>query len=311
MSVSADLLVRGIARGIHVAASLAILGTTAGYPLFARAGLRNAGSLAASKAQTAIARFLQMCLVAAIIAGLFWLVCEAIYASGSNRIIAGIGVLLPLLRDTNFGHILTIRMVLMACSVLIFGTGQNGRRTLTAGLLAACAVALQAGLGHGAAMDGPEGRLLLVTLVLHLLAAGLWLGGLMPLLIVVKAVSPEAAWHSATRFSRVGIACVVTIAATAAIQGWYLIGSITALTGTAYGLTAVGKLVLFLILLAIAAANRWHTSRLPTPFGGRAKAALYKSIAIETAFGFAVILLAGILTELPPAMDMTKMIMSG
>ena len=106
MSVSADLLVRGIARGVHVAASLAILGTTAGYPLFARAGLRHDGSLAASRAQAAIARFLQVCLVVAIIAGLFWLVCEAIYASGSNRITTGIGALLPLLRDTNFGHLL-------------------------------------------------------------------------------------------------------------------------------------------------------------------------------------------------------------
>ena len=115
----------------------------------------------------------------------------------------------------------------------------------------------------------------------------------------------EAAWRSATRFSRLGITCVVTIAATVAIQGWYLIGSITALTGTAYGLVAVGKSVLFLIPLAIAAANRWQTSRLATLLGERARTALYKSIAIETVFGFAVILLpAGILMELPPAMDM-------
>ena len=199
----------------------------------------------------------------------------------------------------------------MTCSVLTFGNGQNDRRTLGAGLLAASAVALQAGLGHGAAMDGPEGHLLLVTLVLHLLAAGLWLGGLIPLLIVIKAVSPEAAWRSATRFSHLGIACVAAIAATAAIQGWYLIGSIAALTGTAYGLVALGKFALFVSLIAIAATNRWQTSRLPTRSGQHAKVFLYRSIAIETAVGLVVVVLAGILMELPLAMDMAKIGMAG
>ncbi|MCU4162091.1 CopD family protein [Acidiphilium sp. AL] len=311
MSVSTDLLVRGAARGIHVAASLAILGTTAGYRLFAQAGLQRDKSSAARNAQNAIVKFLRASFAVAVIAGLIWLLCEAIYASGSNQITSGFDAILPLLRDTNFGHLLIIRMILMAGAVLVFGHGQSNRRVLLAGSFAAVAVALQAGLGHGAAMGGAEGHLLLATLILHLLAAGLWLGGLVSLLIVVKAVTPEAAFRAATWFSRLGIACVITIAVTAAIQGWYLIGSIPALTGTAYGLVAVGKLALFLILLAIAAMNRWQTSRLTTLRGQRAKDFLYKSIAIETAIGLTVVVLAGILMELPPAMDIAKMNMTG
>ena len=306
MSVSTDLLVRGVARGSHVAASLAILGTTAGYPLFAQAGLRHDNSSAARNAQNAIVKFLRASLVVAVIAGLFWLVCEAVYATGSHRIGAGFDAILPLLRETNFGHLLIIRMILMAGAVVLFGRGQNNRRVLPAAGLAAIAVALQAGLGHGAAMGGAEGHLLFATLILHLLAAGLWLGGLVSLLIIIKAVTPEAAWRAATRFSRLGITCVITIAVTAAIQAWYLIGTIAAFTGTAYGLVAAGKLVLFVSLLAIAATNRWQTSRLMTPRGQHAKHVLYKSIAIETAIGLAVVVLAGILMELPPAMDMAK-----
>lgn len=311
MSVSTDLLVRGVARGIHVAASLAILGTTAGYRLFAQAGLQHDQSSAAGRARIAIVRFLRASLIVAVIAGLIWLLCEAIYASGSSRIGAGFDAIPPLLRDTNFGHLLIIRIGLMAGAVLAFGNGQSNRRVLVAAGLAAIAVALQAGLGHGAAMGGPEGHLLLATLILHLLAAGLWLGGLVSLLIVVKAATPEAAFRAATRFSRLGITCVITIAVTAAIQGWYLIGSIAALTGTVYGLVAVGKLALFLILLVIAATNRWQTSRLTTLRGQHAKDVLYKAIVVETAIGVAVVVLAGILMELPPAMDMAKMNLTG
>ncbi|EGO93811.1 CopD family protein [Acidiphilium sp. PM] len=306
MSVSTDLLVRGVARGIHVAASLAILGTTAGYRLFALAGLQHDESLAARNAQNAIVKFLRASLVVAVIAGLIWLLCEAIYATGSHRITSGFDAILPVLRDTNFGHLLIIRMILMAGAVVLFGRGQSNRRVLPAAGLAAIAVALQAGLGHGAAMGGAEGHLLFATLILHLLAAGLWLGGLVSLFIIIKAVTPEAAFRAATRFSRLGVACVITIAVTAAIQAWYLIGSIAALTGTAYGLVALGKLALFVVLLAIAATNRWQTSRLMTPRGQHAKHVLYKSIAIETAIGLAVVVLAGILMELPPAMDMAK-----
>jgi putative copper resistance protein D len=63
--------------------------------------------------------------------------------------------------------------------------------------------------------------------------------------------------------------------------------------------------------LVIAATNRWQTSRLTTLRGQRVKDFLYKSIAIETAIGVAVVVLAGILMELPPAMDMAKMNLTG
>lgn len=311
MSVSADLLVRGVARGIHVAASLAILGTTAGYRLFAQAGLRHDDTTAARNARNAIVRFLRASFVVSVVAGLIWLFCEAIYATGSHQISAGFDAVPAVLRDTNFGHLLIVRMMVMAVAVWVFGHGETNTRVLLASGFAALAVALQAGLGHGAAMGGAEGHLLLATLVLHLLAAGLWLGGLVSLLIVVKAVTPKAAFLAATRFSRLGVACVITIAVTAAIQALYLIGTIAAFTATAYGLVALGKLALFASLIAIAAMNRRQTSRLPTCSGQQARDFLYRSIMIETAVGLAVILLAGILMELPPAMDMAKMGMMG
>ncbi len=306
MILSADLLIRGVARGVNVAASLAILGTIIGYPLFVQSGLPPNTTQAARNARRAIVTFLRGSLAVSVSAGVVWLGFEAIYATGSHHLTAGINAILPLLQDTNFGHLWIIRILAMIGAVAMFGTGETKTRILLAGGFAVIAVALQAGLGHGAAMGGAEGHLLFATLILHLLAAGLWLGGLAPLLIVIKAIPPEAAFRVATRFSRAGVACVITIAITAAIQAWYLIGTVAAFTNTTYGLVALGKLILFAALIAIAATNRWLTSRIPTSSGQHAKNLLYKSIIIETAIGLTVIILAGILMELPPAMDMVK-----
>lgn len=311
MNLSADLLARGVARGVNVAASLAIMGTINGYPLFAEIGLQPDITSPVHSARITIVKCLRSFLAISVSSSLIWLGFEAIYATGSHHFItglaAGINAIPPLLDDTNFGHLLMIRLLAMAAAVAMFGNGETRTRILLAGAFAVIAVVLQAGLGHGAAMGGAEGHLLFATLILHLLAAGLWLGGLPSLLIVIKSVTPETAFRVATRFSRLGVACVITIAITAAIQAWYLIGSFAAFTNTDYGLVALGKITFFAALIALAATNRWLTSRMPTNGGQRAKALLYKSITIETAIGLAVIILAGILMELPTAMDMVKM----
>ena len=82
-------------------------------------------------------------------------------------------------------------------------------------------------------------------LVLHLLAGAAWLGGLLPLLIVVQSVPAPAAALACRRFSPLGTTCVLVLAATAGFQFWVLIGGLPGLLGTAYGLVALAKIVLF------------------------------------------------------------------
>ncbi len=133
-------------------------------------------------------------------------------------------------------------------------------------------------------------------------ATGAWLGGLAALLIVIDAVAPAAAWKVASRFSALGGACVLVLAATAAAQGWLLVGGIAKLFGTAYGRVAAAKLVLFVVLLGSAAANRFRFA--PALDARGAQRQLHRSILAETLTGLLVVVLAGILLNLSPNMRM-------
>jgi mono/diheme cytochrome c family protein/uncharacterized membrane protein len=152
-------------------------------------------------------------------------------------------------------------------------------------------------------MEGSTGWEFTIVEALHVLAAGAWLGGLVPLYIVVSAIEPDAALSTTRRFSRLGTGCVIVLAGTILIQGWVLIGGLAGLVGTDYGLVALTKLVLFLALLGFAAANRFrHTPSLIGARKDEGRRRLQRSIAGETVVGVCVILAAGILLTLAPAM---------
>lgn len=115
----------------------------------------------------------------------------------------------------------------------------------------------------------------------------------------------ETAYSLAKRFSVLGIICVATLAFTATIQIWLLAGGISGLIHTAYGRVAIAKLILFLGLIALAALNsNSYTPALLRGHGFQAKSRLRKSICAEVLVGLTIIILAGILVELPPGMDM-------
>jgi putative copper resistance protein D len=304
--MDAALVARGLARGVHVAASLSVFGAVLSHAVIAPAALRQAPAQAAARVTGLICGVIRVSLTVAVVAGTIWLVLEAIYIAGGDRLADGIAVLGPVLSETNFGHLLAIRLALLVLAAVVFGSGCNRGRTVIAFGLAGAAVVLQAALGHGAAMAGAEGHLLLVSLALHLLAAGAWLGGLAPLLISV-GVLPRAASHAAAaRFSILGTSCVPVLVATTLLQGWYLVGGISGLFGTAYGRIALAKLALFAVLLGFAAVHRFRlVPALMAADAGVAPTQLRHSILAETLVGLLVVILAGILLNLSPNMAMT------
>ena len=303
--MTAALVARGIVRGLHVAAALLIFGSTLCYASIASIALRQASSGIIRRVGRLTSGLIRLSLVTAALAGAIWLVLEAVYITGGDRLADGIAVLGPVLYETNFGHLLLVRLALLLLAVVVFGGGASGRRAAVAAGMAGVAVALQAGLGHGAAMGGAGGGMLLVSLVFHLLAAGAWLGGLVALLILVDALPPTKAREAALRFSTLGIICVLALMATTAVQGWHLVGGIAAWFGSAYGRIALAKLMLFVLLLGFAAANRVRfTPGLTDADVSGTRLRLHRSILAETLAGLLAIVLAGILANLPPNMTM-------
>ncbi len=203
-----------------------------------------------------------------------------------------------LLAHTLFGHVLLLRLALLAAVAASFARAPAWLAAALAGL----AVLTQAAHGHAFSMQ-PGLSPLLLSDALHLLAAGAWLGGLLPLLVIVRAGPSDLAARACRDFSWLGGTCVLLLAGTALFQGWTLIGSLPALVGTAYGLIASLKLLLFLALLALAASNRFrHTPALSDRASDTATRRMVQSIAAETAIGLLVVLAAGVLTSLPPSM---------
>ncbi len=177
------------------------------------------------------------------------------------------------------------------------------------------ALASFAWTGHGAMDDGVAGVIHLGADLIHLLAAGLWLGAVAALLAL--SISPrvrsdslalQALQTGMRGFSGAGTLAVALLVATGLVNSWFLVGPdhLQTLFSTLYGKLLLAKLVLFSAMLALAAMNRYrHTPRLgsalldQTP--DRALRALRLSLILETFAALGILALVGLLGALAPA----------
>jgi putative copper resistance protein D len=163
--------------------------------------------------------------------------------------------------------------------------------------------------------DGPAGSLHVIGDVVHLLAAGVWLGALLPLAILVlhslcqqDAVDAQTIYHGLDGFSGIGLAVVAILILTGLINSWFLIGLShwRELFTTAYGIALLVKLGFFFGMLALAALNRFHlTPRLNVAIEqGRSIAvslgSLRRSVLIETGLALFVLAAVSVLGTLEP-----------
>ncbi len=222
----------------------------------------------------------------AVTAGLVFAALQAAVLADAASASAAMAALGIMLADTVFGHAMLWRAGLLALAVVTW------RRPALCAALALAAVAMQAGMGHTVAAGG----FLLTSGALHAAAAAAWLGGLLPLLLLVHDVPGPGARRAAQRFSPLGMTAVATLSVTAAVQGWLLIGGVPALLGTPYGWVALGKLALFGLLLALAALNRQRLVKRADV----APAPLLVSIAAEAVLGVLVVAAAAALSQLEP-----------
>jgi copper transport protein len=178
------------------------------------------------------------------------------------------------------------------------------------GITAAATMATQALAGHAAAASTLRPLSLLVEW-LHLLAAGIWAGGLVWLLAGLIGPtrlqeSPETATvdtvdrgQAVLRFSRLALPVVGVLAVTGLNRALDLAGGWAGLTRTGFGRVLDLKLLLFAGLLLLAARNRYRL--LPALAGPAGRLdALRRSVTGEIALVAAVLMAAALLTQLPP-----------
>ncbi len=278
------VLLRAAARGLHVVGYVSAYGTffMAGFLLPGAAGLKRL-----AWGGTGLA----------VLAGTAWFWLQSADFAGAYDVADVVAALPIVATNTRFGFLLLGRSAVLTLAAICF---QCGARRLAA-LLAGAGVAAESWLGHGGAMDGAEGTLLLLTSIAHLLAAATWLGALPALFMSLKRLPLPEARALGRKFSPYGMICVGALLITALIQYFTLIGGLNALFTSAYGLTALFKITAIATLIALAALNR--TKLVPALTNEAGRTALLRSISAEITLGLAAFLAAGLILQLtPPAM---------
>ncbi|WP_372783315.1 copper homeostasis membrane protein CopD [Phenylobacterium sp.] len=254
------------------------------------------------------------CALAVIVAAIVYLCSQTAMMADDPAAAFDRETLLGVLNDSAMGHAVVARLAaalaaLVACLVLKPG------RILWA-ILAALGAAVMASFawtGHGAVDEGLHGLIHTPADVLHLLAAGVWLGALTAFAILLCApgrasLESQAVLHRALEgFSGIGSAVVAVILVTGLINSWFLVGlaGIARMGASTYGVLLLVKIALFAAMIGLAGLNRFfHTPALARGLdAGDAVSALKTlrvSIILETLFGLAVVLLVAILGMLAP-----------
>jgi putative copper resistance protein D len=214
------------------------------------------------------------------------------------------GAAATVLTDTQFGRVLLLRvalaLALIPCIIYL------GQRRCFAGLgllLASAQLAAIAWQGHAGADTGIEAVIHLLADTAHLVAAGLWLGALLPLAMLLRAPIDGPLKHRATmRFSTLGVACVTVLLVSGVVNSWQLVGSWPALIGTPYGQALLLKLAFVAAMLVLAGINRWFlTPRLPTnTASARPDHRIARHATIEAGLGLGIIAIVAMLGTMVP-----------
>ncbi|SHL95387.1 putative copper resistance protein D [Bradyrhizobium lablabi] len=302
-----------VVRTIHFAATAVTAGALMFRGVVAEPALRSQRD-ASAIVDSRIRKVAWISLAIAMVSGLTWVLWLTMSLSGESL---GEAVMSGALRDvlnlTQFGWISQIRLALaiVLAICLVFQ-----RSALCRGLALAAAVGLVASIawtGHAGSTPHKLGYLHLASDALHLIAAAAWIGGLVPLALLLTAGRRYhlLAWAAlelelVRRFSLLGIVSVATLIASGLINAWILVGSFAGLVVTLYGWILMLKLIVFAIMVALATVNRFRlTPQLALSRGSEAQCdalrSLTRNTVTEIALGLLVFAIVGLLGTLHPA----------
>jgi putative copper resistance protein D len=301
------------ARFLHYATVLALFGLTL-FPLYtfpARAGAPPA------RLSQWMRRMVFVATSVALLSGLAWGIFAVANMAGSLSAAADIDTLWTVLQETGFGQVWVSRLALLAV-LLMLTVGRKGsvtdRRDWVSPFVTAMLLVSLACVGHTQAHDGATWVIHMSADGAHLLAAGAWSGGLLALgYLLTLAGSTASSEDTAAiraalvRFSSMGYTAVAVLVGSGLINSWSLVGSVSALTGAAYGQLLLAKLCLFAGMLVLAATNRFWLVPSLVGFKKRGQPAaplrrLRQHVLGEQVLGLLVVLSVSFLGMMHPVM---------
>jgi putative copper export protein/mono/diheme cytochrome c family protein/peroxiredoxin len=223
-----------------------------------------------------------------------------------------------MLLNTQAGHVWLVRGGVLAVLAAFLSLRVSVERPADwraargeAVLLAVAALLPLAAAGHAAAVE-PDTARAIASDGLHVLPAGIWVGGLLPLARLLTAAATEAgadarpyAVLAARRFSRAALAMLALLVASGTVLAIIHVGSVAGLVGTSYGQLLLTKLGLLALALAFAALNR---SVLLARLGGDgptvgrpAMRRLAGFVLVEAVLALAILVIVAAMNVTPPA----------
>ena len=290
-------------RWVHFAAAMILFGSSL-FPFYAPTG-----------------RFLDRPLrrivigagVVGLITGLLWVMFLLIQLVGDSEGGSTLEELTAFFLDTSFGPAWIAHLALFALALLVGVTLRRNSWTARPqafglAIVAAGVLVSQALIGHAAAAMGSPLPGAAVHAI-HLLASGAWIGGLVPLGLVLLGARRAGDAHSLgrgrdalRRFSTMGMLAVGLIILSGVNNALSRIDSPESLVATDYGRVLLTKVALFVLMVALAAINRF--ALLPRlsgrACGSVALDSLIRMIAAEEVVGMLILAAVAILGMLAP-----------
>jgi copper resistance protein D len=300
-----------IARTAHIGATILLAGTLT-FKLITLGPAGRGGSHDFHKLQRRLLRVTRRSLVAALLSGLLWFWLEVANMSGLPAMRAfSTTAWQMVLFETKFGHVWQLRLglIVLALALLALGLAQVQARhalIMAVFLVSVVLVVSLVWISHAAAARvQPLG---LLGDALHLCAASVWIGGLLPLAIFLTRTraslsSGEQDLLVLRRFSTLSLSCVGVLILSGISNSWLLVGSIHALFTTRYGWLLLAKLAAFGILVGLGARNRFVLkTKLPrVSETSDLLAELRRNVIRETCLGLIVVTIVAWLGVTPPA----------
>ncbi len=137
--------------------------------------------------------------------------------------------------------------------------------------------------------------------IVHAVAAAIWIGGLVGLLLLSRRADPDVRARTAARFSTVATVAVVAVALAGSALAWVNLPTLAATWETGYGQLLLAKLALVGVLAALGAHNHFKVVPMLEHRDAGAHAALRRTVTTEVAVVIVVVALTALLVNASPS----------
>jgi putative copper resistance protein D len=276
-----------LCRFLHFTVVLMLVGAWVFRPLLLGRGI--------TTLDQPLARVSRWLAAVALVSGVCWLLLITASMAGDWAAALDLPTLQLVMGNTFFGQVWRWHLLLNGLVLTLLFTRWQAfllPRLVLGGLL----LATLAPVGHGAMLDGLSGQLLILNQIVHLVCVGIWLGGLMLLVMILRQASVHPIGVILQRFSGVGYALVAGLVLTGLINVRVLTGQLwpTPLW-SGFALILLIKVGLVAAMLGLALFNRLRVNDCDQRMG-----ALKTSVIMEWLLGIGAVAAVSLLGTMPP-----------